>query len=645
MIISSLTIYSFDGESRTIRFRESGLNIITGKSKTGKSSIIDIIDYCLGRGECYIADGVIRQFVSWFGLHLKNGSDQIFIARRNPPRNRTTDPDVFIRRGVIDDIPNYPDLRSNIPVNELERLVTRFAGISENEHRPETGSRRPLKANISHALFLCFQKQDEIASRERLFHRQGDPFIPQAIKDTLPYFLGAVDQEFFLWQRELDVAQSELRALEAQRDSLAVSTQRALSKARQFLADGKRVGLVEDTFDTSDPQIALDRLVQVSQTSAIADPSLPQGQDLISSLRDELQSLRSSLSDVQNDVRATRHFFFEQSAFSREVTEQRDRLASIELYKDGACEDTLCPLCENKLSTRVPAATDLANALEQLNRQLNAVTNESPHLQTRLSELNEKQSELQSNIVQAQRAINQAYIEDEKARSLRDLAIDRAKVIGRISAFIEQTSSVNESADLEKRIEDARRKVSVLAERVNSEEVADRVQSTLNLISDKMTEYAADLNLEHTGGRIRLDIKKLTVIADTNTGPVQLNRMGSGENWVGYHVATLLALHYWFRTTDRPVPGFMIFDQPTQAHYPPEADRDGRVDELLDEDRRAVRNLFETMADVATEIGSGFQLIVLDHAHLDDSWFEEAIIEEWRGADALVPLSWVDSAR
>mgnify|MGYP003626983288 CR=1 FL=1 len=643
IIICSLTIYSFDGESRAVHFKEHGLNIVTGRSKTGKSSIIDIIDYCLGRGECYVADGVIREFVSWFALHLKNGEDELFVARRNPPRNKTTDPDVYIRRGSINTLPNYPDLRANIPVNELEKLITRFAGIAENEYRPETGSRRPLKANISHALFLCFQKQDEIASRERLFHRQGEQFIPQAIKDTLPYFLGAVEQEFFLWQRELDVAQAQLKSLEAQRDGLNSSTLRALSRARQFINDAKRAGLVEDGFETSDPQTALDRLIQVSRTDAISDPILPQGQSLIFNLSNEIQTLRGKLSDVQNDIRATRIFFSEQSAFSREVTEQRDRLSAIGRYKHGPDDICHCPLCDSKLEVPVPAASELAVSLSQLDRQLQAVASESPHLQVRLGELNDKRIEIQDGIIQTQRAIDQAYIDDEKSRSLRDQAIDRAKVIGRISAFIEQTSLSAETRDLEGQIEDARRKVAVLAERVNSEEVADRVQSILNLISDKMTEYAADLNLEHTGGRIRLDIKKLTVIADTNTGPVQLNRMGSGENWVGYHVATLLALHHWFRATDRPVPGFLIFDQPTQAHYPPEADQDGRVDELLDEDRQAVRNLFETMSEVASQIGEGFQLIVLDHAHLDDAWFEEAIVEEWRGSNALVPLSWIES--
>ncbi len=640
-VIKSLSIYSHDGECRVINFNSSGMNIITGRSMTGKSSIIDIVDYCLGRGECYVADGVIREVVSWFALELEKGDDVLFIARRNPPRNRSTDPDVYIRRGVFEKPPIYTELRSVIPVNELEKLITRFAGISENEHRPISGTRRPLRANISHALFLCFQKQDEIASRERLFHRQGEPFIPQAIKDTLPYFLGAIDQEHFLRQRELDLAQVELKGLIAKRDSLAASTTRALEKTRRYILDGKRVALIDESFEPSTPQAALYELERVTKSDFVSPPQLDDSSIIITQLQNQLHTLRGRLSDLQNDLRATRLFFSEQSAFTKEASEQRVRLASLELYSGKSEADDTCPLCNHSLEQPSVSTEALLSSLKTLDTQLETVVNESPHLQERLSLLTKKRSEIEDQMMETQKSLQRAYVDDERAKALQDLALDRARIIGRIGAFIEQTVHSEEANDLVKSIEAAEQIVKALAERVNSEDTADRIQSMLNLISEKMTEYASDLELEHTGGSIRLDIKKLTVIADTVTGPVQLNRMGSGENWVGYHVITLLALHHWFRRTDRPVPGFLFFDQPTQAHYPPETDNEGRIDTLVDEDREAVRNLFELMLAVSDEIGEGFQLIVLDHAHLDDKKFEQAIVEEWRGDEALVPKHWI----
>jgi hypothetical protein len=65
--------------------------------------------------------------------------------------------------------------------------------MSDYLHEPPPGQTRvPLAATISHALTFCLQSQNEIAQRRHLFHGGSDRFVAQAIKDTLPYFLGAV---------------------------------------------------------------------------------------------------------------------------------------------------------------------------------------------------------------------------------------------------------------------------------------------------------------------------------------------------------------------------------------------------------------------------------------------------------------------
>lgn len=117
--------------------------------------------------------------------------------------------------------------------------------------------------------------------------------------------------------------------------------------------------------------------------------------------------------------------------------------------------------------------------------------------------------------------------------------------------------------------------------------------------------------------------------------------MGSGENWVGYHVLAHLALHKWLRQKKRPVPAFLILDQPSQAHYPPEEDAEGSLDGLKDEDKTAVNQLFSLIAKVAEELAPDLQIIVMDHADLREPWFEEAIVERWRRGRKLIPESWI----
>ena len=640
--LRSLTVYSLAGKPRTLVFHKSGLNIITGRAKTGKSSIIDILDYCFGREECYIAEGVIRQHVAWFGVEIENENDILFVGRRNPGPGKRTSPDIHIRRGEHDGPPAFVDLHKNTTEEALVRLVTRFAGIAENENRPLTGTRGPLQATIRHALFLCFQKQDEIASQDRLFHRQGDEYIPRAIKDTIPYFLGAVDEEHFLRQNALDGAILALRDLQARRDAMKSHGDRIYARVRHFILDARRVGLIHDHFEPVDLQLAVQELGR-AVVMDFRSPSIISGADqVINQLENEIRTLHQQLEDVQNDIRATRHFLREQTSYSREVNEQRARLVSLGLYKRESDRNDICPLCETHLETPTPSTANLARSLQEIERKLEAVGAERPHLQERLSAFAGKRIEIEKAIVSTQRELERAYAENEKARQQRDEVIERARVVGRISAFLDQFSLLDEKDDLDTLIDAAERRVEVLAERVSAEDLEARVYTFLNLIADHMTDHAAALHLEHAEGRIRLDLKRLSVVADTVTGPIPLNRIGSGENWVGYHVVAMLALHRWFREQNRPVPGILVFDQPSQAHYPPETDQRGRVDSLKDADRLAVHNLFRFMHMASEAIGDGFQLIVLDHAHLDDDWFDAAIVEEWRGDAALVPVKWTE---
>lgn len=82
MQIAKMILYNEFGKKRELSFKLGSLNIITGKSKSGKSAVGEIIEYCLGSNKCNIADGVIREKVSWYGLLLQFNQFQLFIARK-----------------------------------------------------------------------------------------------------------------------------------------------------------------------------------------------------------------------------------------------------------------------------------------------------------------------------------------------------------------------------------------------------------------------------------------------------------------------------------------------------------------------------------------------------------------------------------
>jgi len=637
--IRAIVLYSHSGDTRIVKFRQNGLNIITGKSKTGKSAIIDIVDYCLGRGSYNVAEGAIRKKVSWFGLHISKGTDEIFIARDNPGPGTSTGSKVFIQRGKIAEYPPLDQIAKNTTESSLKELVTRFAGIEENEHRPITGTRPPLEADISHALWLCFQKQNTIASQDQLFHRMNEQFLPQALKDTLPYFLGAVDKSHFQLVGELDELQRRLKSLEASQANQVQTIEASKARVARVLNEGKKVGLIAQDYQAVDDTV-FTYLANVADTPVDSPDLLADFGETIERLKGEQRTIQNRLQELNYDRRAVQTFLSDQTDFSREATAQRSRLKSIDLFKGEMSSPDSCPLCDSVLETPIPSVAEVRQSLHKVEDQLAGVFRDSPHVQRHITQLETEIGKASEGLKLVQSELNRAIREDDAAKTRQDQIVARGRFLGRLAEFLEAVAPENKDDSIAGEIADVCEMIAAVRSRLNLDEIESRVESILSLIGEKMTAYSKYLDLEHSGSSLRIDLKKLTVVANTLDGPIPLNRMGSGENWVGYHVLSHLALHWWLRLKHRPVPAFLIFDQPTQAYYPPDS-TEGGLDQIeKDADRAAVQALFKLMAEASAEITPDFQLIVLDHAHLSDPWFEHAIVEEWRGKMALVPYDW-----
>jgi hypothetical protein len=125
-------------------------------------------------------------------------------------------------------------------------------------------------------------------------------------------------------------------------------------------------------------------------------------------------------------------------------------------------------------------------------------------------------------------------------------------------------------------------------------------------------------------------------------------RVGGGENWLGYHLIALLALHKVFIEDNRPVPRFIVLDQPTQVYFVSPLgykDLDGTTQDTigLQTDLSSVRRMFELLFDFCKLVAPDFQIIVLEHANLPESYYQEALVENpWTGRRALIPQDWHD---
>ena len=641
--IRSISIYSHDGERRDVNFRLGALNIVTGASKTGKSALLDIVDYCWGRDECTVPEGEIRKSASWFVVHFDNDGEGVLIARKNPgPAGRASD-EIYFARGV-DELPSsVSSFHKNITSEGLKTQLSATLGISENIHVPEEGAtRQPLEASSRHAILFCIQAQDEIANRRLLFHRQGEQYLPPAIRDSLPYFLGAVDEDHFYALKRYQDARSRLRRLEREHDEAQAIARDASSAARALLTEALRAGLVAPGTQPEDAIGVLELLKEATIPQSIAFSTVDDPEADLTALDASRRALLRQLQELREEIADLERLSREASEFEVEAHEQEARLASIGLIEDaGEDGGQICPLCESQLSIPVPAVAEIRDSLATVQTQLRSVRRDAPRLQERLAGLASRRDDLNEQLRDVQGDIAKRVQDNERLRLEQHQFAEQARVAGRIAYYLENAATVAEDSELPRKLEQLRAAIKELEAVLDDDAAQERLTTALNLVGRDLTDFAARLGLEHGGNPLRLDLKRLTVVADTHDGPLSLAQMGSGENWVGYHVAVHMSLHKHFHRRARPVPGLLMLDQPSQAHYPPERDESGQIDDLPDEDQAAVRQLFTLLHDYSREHAPGIQIIVADHVELLDDWFRASIAERWRDGIALVPQSWL----
>jgi hypothetical protein len=648
MKIRSIHIYSHDGRRRDLQFKVNGLNVITGRSSTGKSALSEIIEYCMGRSTCNVPEGVIRDKVAWFAVIYEFSQEQVLIAKPTPAEGSASCSVAMQRRGAKLAAPEFKDLAVNTDDDAVVALLSRLLGIQEN--RTDVAieySRDSFDANVKHTHYYLFQKETFITNKDQLLYRQNEAFQPQAIRDTLQILLGVSSNDRYELEAKLRIAQRELRLnaklLEEARNAIDTSQQKGIS----LFSEAKAVGIIVKAHQ----QARADSVIDALRAALKWKPdSVPEDDGYrISRLEDELVQMRRDRREIQSKIDAAHQFAMKAGGFESEATEQRDRLASIKaLPKNPETGEWQWPFSEENLALKSPIAKVLLDELATLDAEMRIVAGQRPKLEAYLAELEDKVQETVGAIKGKEAELSAAIAANEILAEMGTRNNAAARVVGRISLFLENLVSNEELALREKEHRRLQFMVEELERRIGADNSNDRQASILNNISSHVSQYIRAFEAEFSAFPARFDLNNLTIVFDRPERPVPMSRTGGGANHLAYHLSALLALHLYAAQNNRPIPRFLLIDQPTQVYVPSEKVYDeagGSIQktEAADADLASVRRLFRVLLKFTQKDVPGFQLIITEHANLRDDWFQRALIEPpWTKPPALVPESWPD---
>lgn len=640
MQINKVVLYSLNGKKRILPFEIGKVNIITGESKSGKSALIEIINYCLVSSGCDIPEGIIRDTVSFFSIIVTfTDGESTFIARENPNvKGVQASSTVSLIRNVGEVIPDFETINSNINIDTLKEFLTRKIGISENLHIPDSLTREPLKANFKHSRFYCYQPQYLVADPYQLFYNQNKEFVPQSIKDTLPYFLGAINEDSLLVESEITQLKKLLNRLNREKRESEKIKSEGISQAFSLIEEAKEIGILENGVTPINQNDAF-KYLEIISNWEYQPLKVKAENSAIKELIDRRNDLKIELGKISDNKKAATDYLKNSFGYSTEAKQQEIRLESVKIYsEDISIDASVCPLCDSELKDPIPTIQNINESLKSIKNDLKFTKAESPRIQSYIDSIDSQYHKIETELKKIEKSISALYIENEKARTIRDLNIRRGKIIGRVSLFLESVELVQETEDIDSKIENIKLRILNLEKSVDSDNEKEKLLSILNKINLQMSKWVDDLDVEYENDPIRFDINKLTMYIDTDIKPIALPQIGSGANWVAYHLLIIFALHQHFIQNNRPVPRFIIIDQPTQVYYPPE-----KSDNLIEvsSDEIAVSKMFDFMFKVVSTLSPNLQVIITDHAFLKNERFEKSVTETWRGGLKLIPNDWV----
>ncbi|NQT58513.1 MAG: DUF3732 domain-containing protein, partial [Bacteroidetes bacterium] len=633
----------------------TGVNLITGKSSTGKSAMIEIFDYCFGNSDDTIPEGVITDSAQLFFITMVVGESNLILARV-PKSNK----------GFLKPISTLPDkseynidfFNENdfIPMKSFKEILGRHFGIAiedtdtdlENRkyRRNDAKSPRPTVRNFTSYML---QHQNLVANKHALFYRFDQQQKREQTIDQFKVFAGFIKQDYYIKQQELNEKERELKELETRKNSLETLQKDKFGRIAELQKEYYAIAgvpLFEEAVEIilSNPSIYLEK-ISIHRVSSDTNTK-----EYIDQIDKHLIKRNSLIADKRSSEIQLRDI----QASIKNAEQHSEDMANISTFPDASLHVSKCPFCERINEELSQEANKLEDAITWLNSELaktplllDSFLADEKRLKTEIAELSRK-------ITLEDREIQKIKHVTEKLRKNKSIEEQALKVKLKIENILEEKIELNFS-DLDNQINKIKNDIDdlkkIIKDKYNPEE---KLRAAERYINKAMKEIGENLDFESSYKPINLkfSLESFDLWHEKkDRQKVYLRSMGSGANWLYCHIALFTAIHKYFCSlkSDSLLPPILFLDQPSQVYFPTAIDFADSFDakELkkienkvndVDEDLSSVTNLFNQLISFCnrTEKDTGIipQIIVTDHADnlkLADVDFESIVNERrWR---------------
>lgn len=286
--IDKLLLWLKDGSLRELQFKEDKVNVITGNSKTGKTAILEIIDYCFcGSNETVvISHEHIGENVAWYGMRFFINEKTYTIARGAIQENGIFSNDYYFSQ--IGEIPDNPTVK--IAETEIKLILEKEFYINDDTTVSYGG--RSIRKNIrlSFRYFLMFNTlSKDIIDNGKLFF---DKLTLERYRDVWPQIfdlsLGVINFENLLIRRKIDELYQTIHSLEVERKKQDRQKVQIESQIDLLIKKAKESQLIKESLEREESLSELVELINKGATKFATDFSIQQEYEKLQTKREKV---------------------------------------------------------------------------------------------------------------------------------------------------------------------------------------------------------------------------------------------------------------------------------------------------------------------------------------------------------------------
>lgn len=608
--INQLNLWLDNGKQRDLKFENNKVNIITGEQSKGKSTIIEIIDYCFLASENPIAQDIdYLHRVEWFGINF-HINDKIFTIIRHAKNLQDY---YFSSSGEIPKIPYV-----NVKEENIKNSIFFEFGINDNVIFPFGGKEIKKGSKISPRYFMLFntQRRDTLSSDKVLFDKQTILKQQEALTRIFDIAIGATTIENLIKKELLAEHERKLSTLELKEEKLLNKTSLFYKEQSELCKKAKHLNLIDINLSVTDCIKAIkENLIDTNKSVNINNQV-------------ELQTLEEKKLEINLKISKYKKYIKQYSDYKKLLANDLDSLIPIKYLAEHYDE----LLKVNQLDTII---NNLKKEFVDIRKFL--TKKESPsviNLQKTIDDLNLELSNINDNI---EKISNSNELKTTRKDQLIFLGEAKVKI-----GLYEEKDIDNNYWD---EIKSLKKKIKRLEKDIQEVDRSDILDS----LSEYMQEVFKEIDFELSGYsnyKPVYDYKsKLIYLKQLDKKIIYkdnlelIKNIGSSSNHLFLHLAFFSSIHRLFIKQKIPfIPQFLILDQPDSPYYDTSNENSSEKEVFF----KALKVLDNHIELFNKTLKKDFQIIVLEHVdwkEIEKSDFNHYhLVEEWRDDNSgLVP--------